>query len=296
MPWLKITFAVQKAELEHVSERLEQADAQAVTIEDAGDHPLFDRHDGELPVWDDSKVSGLFDAESGVDDVLAMLRDVFAPEALPGYEIETVQDQDWERSWMERFQPVQYGTDLWICPSWCEPPVSEATNVMLDPGLAFGSGSHETTRLCLQWLAEQSLQGKTLIDYGCGSGILAISALKLGAVSALGVDIDPQALQASRSNAEINSVSKRLSLALPAEVADGSKADIVFANILAGTLIDLRLHLLAMRKSAGVLVLSGILRAQEMLVYKEFEAGNTVEVSSDGDWLMMTVKANHPDI
>lgn len=296
MPWLKITFAVQKAELEHVSERLEQADAQAVTIEDAGDHPLFDQHDGELPVWDDSKVSGLFDAESGVDDVLAKLRDVFAPESLPGYEVETVQDQDWERSWMERFQPVQYGTDLWICPSWCEPPVSEATNVMLDPGLAFGSGSHETTRLCLQWLAEQSLQGKTLIDYGCGSGILAISALKLGAVSALGVDIDPQALQASRSNAEINSVSERLSLVLPAEVADGSKADIVFANILAGTLIDLRSHLLAMRKSAGVLVLSGILRSQEMLVYKEFEAGNTVEVFSDGDWLMMVVKANQPDI
>lgn len=296
MPWLKITFAVQKAELEHVSERLEQADAQAVTIEDAGDHPLFDRHDGELPVWDDSKVSGLFDAESGVDDVLANLKDVFAPESLPGYEIETVQDQDWERSWMERFQPVQYGTDLWICPSWCEPPVSEATNVMLDPGLAFGSGSHETTRLCLQWLAKQSLQGKTLIDYGCGSGILAISALKLGAASALGVDIDPQALQASRSNAEINSVSERLSLVLPAEVADGSKADIVFANILAGTLIDLRSHLLAMRKSAGVLVLSGILRAQEMLVYKEFEAGNAVEVFSDGDWLMMAVKANQPDI
>ncbi len=290
MSWLKITFAVKKDQLDIVTERLEFADAQAVTIEDAGNHPLFDLLDGESPVWDNNLVTGLFHAEQGLDAVLAGLAGTFAPGKLPDYKVESLRDQDWERCWMDRFQPIQYGCDLWICPTWCDAPDPDATNVMLDPGLAFGSGSHETTRLCMQWLARQKVNGKKIIDYGCGSGILSIAALKLGAVSALGIDIDPQALQASSSNAKINKVSKKLQLFLPGQLPENCSADIVFANILAGALIELKSHLLEMRTKRGVLVLSGILGTQEALIVDAYEPGNILQVEKDGDWLMMTVK------
>ncbi len=291
MSWLKISFAVKKDQLDIVSEQLEQAGAQAVTIEDAGDHPLFDLLDGEQPVWDSSLITGLFNAEQGLDAVLAELANSFTPHTLPDYQVETLADQDWERSWMDRFQPMQYGSKLWICPTWCEPPDPDATNIMLDPGLAFGSGSHETTRLCMQWLSGQELEGKSVIDYGCGSGILAITALKMGAAHALGVDIDPQALQASRQNAQLNLVSDSLQLELPKNVPEQSEADIIFANILAGTLIELKSQLLGFRKPQGVLILSGVLQSQKALIIKEFEAGNIVQVVSEGDWLMMSVIA-----
>jgi ribosomal protein L11 methyltransferase len=291
MSWLKISFAIQKARLDIVSEKLEQAGAQAVTIEDAGDHALFDLLDGEQPVWDSSLVTGLFNAETGVDTVLSELVNTFAPDALPEFRIEELADQDWERSWMDRFQPMQYGHNLWVCPTWCEPPEPGASNIMLDPGLAFGSGSHETTRLCMQWLSTQELAGKSVIDYGCGSGILAIAALKLGAVNALGVDIDPQALQASRRNAELNQVSECLQLVLPENVPEQAAADIIFANILAGTLIELKSQLLGFRKAAGILILSGVLQSQKSLIVQEFEAGNSIQVVNEGDWLMMSVSA-----
>jgi len=290
MPWLKITFAVEKGQLDFVTERLELAGAQAVTIEDDGDHPLFDLLDGESPVWDNNLATGLFDAEQGLDAVMAELTGSFAPDKLPDYRVKILADQDWERCWMDRFQPIQYGRNLWICPSWSDVPDPDATTVMLDPGLAFGSGTHETTRLCMQWLAKQQLNGKKVIDFGCGSGILAIAALKLGAASAIGIDLDPQALQASGSNAEINNVSDKLELALPEQLPANSSGDIVFANILAGTLIELKSRLLEMRAPQGVLVLSGILRTQKALVINAFAPGNILQVEKDGDWLMMTVK------
>ena len=291
MPWLNVTFAVGEDQLDTISEHLELAGAQSVTIEDAGDNPLFDLLDGEHPVWDSSLVTGLFNVQLGVDEVIAKLTRAFAPDALPECRVESLPEQDWERSWMDRFQPMQYGRNLWICPTWYKPPDPEAINIMLDPGLAFGSGSHETTRLCMQWLSTQRLEGKAVIDYGCGSGILAIAALKSGAASALGVDIDQQALQASRQNAQLNQVSERLQLALPANMPDQSAGDIVFANILAGTLVELKTQLLTLRKAQGVLVLSGILQSQQAMIYKEFEPGNTIQSFNDGDWMMMSVTA-----
>ena len=291
MPWLNVTFAVEENQLDYISAHLELAGAQSVTIEDAGDNPLFDLLDGEHPVWDSSLVTGLFNVQLGVDEVIAKLTRAFAPDALPECRVESLPEQDWERSWMDRFQPMQYGRNLWICPTWYKPPDPEAINIMLDPGLAFGSGSHETTRLCMQWLSTQRLEGKAVIDYGCGSGILAIAALKSGAASALGVDIDQQALQASRQNAQLNQVSERLQLALPANMPDQSAGDIVFANILAGTLVELKTQLLTLRKAQGVLVLSGILQSQQAMIYKEFEPGNTIQSFNDGDWMMMSVTA-----
>ena len=293
MPWIKITFAAGKDQLEIFSGRLESAGAQAVTIEDAGNDPLFDLLDGNHPVWDFNLVTGLFSDEQGEEAVLDQISHVFAPESLPEYRVESLPEKDWERSWMDRFQPMQYGRNLWICPTWLDPPDPDATNIMLDPGLAFGSGSHETTRLCMQWLSMQNLVGKTVIDFGCGSGILAIAALKLGATSAIGIDIDPQALQASRQNARLNRVSERLQLELPTNIPGQCEGDIVFANILIGTLIELKPQLLAMRNRHGVLVLSGVLKTQEALIYKAYEQDNILKVTSEGDWIMMSVTGDH---
>jgi ribosomal protein L11 methyltransferase len=267
------------------------AGAQAITIQDAGDSPLFDRLDGEMPVWDTSMVTGLFEADQQAEAVVSRLEKAFSPQPLPNYHIEELPEQDWERSWMERFQPMQYGDGLWICPTWSEPPDPAATNIMLDPGLAFGSGSHETTRMCLRWLASQDVSGKTVIDYGCGSGVLAIAALKLGATHAAGIDIDQQALKASRTNAETNHVSDRLELHQPADVAGLEKAGIVFANILAGTLVELKSELKSLCKNGGVLVLSGILQSQKKLIVDNYrEPGFIIDIHEDGDWVMLTLQ------
>jgi ribosomal protein L11 methyltransferase len=291
MAWLKFTVAAGKGQLDHVSGCMNAAGAQAITIQDAGDSPLFDRLDGEMPVWDTSMVTGLFEADQQAEAVVSRLEKAFSPQPLPNYHIEELPEQDWERSWMERFQPMQYGDGLWICPTWSEPPDPAATNIMLDPGLAFGSGSHETTRMCLRWLASQDVSGKTVIDYGCGSGVLAIAALKLGATHAAGIDIDQQALKASRTNAETNHVSDRLELHQPADVAGLEKAGIVFANILAGTLVELKSELKSLCRDGGVLVLSGILQSQKKLIVDNYrEPGFIIDIHEDGDWVMLTLQ------
>ena len=288
--WLKITLAATKGELQEVSAHLESAGAGAVTIEDAEDHPLFDHVDGSRPVWDNNIVSGLFDGSDGLDAVLTRLEDAFLPRPLPALQSEEVADQDWERSWLERYQPIHYGHNLWVCPTWHEQTDDSATTVFLDPGLAFGSGTHETTGMCLAWLAEHPPTGYTLIDYGCGSGILAIAALKLGASHATGIDIDPQALQASHANAERNGVAESLDLYLPEDQPEALKADLIFANILANTLVELKDHLLAMRNESGTLILSGILADQADSISAAYSAGNRVTRYQDGDWVTMSIE------
>ena len=288
--WLKISLAASRDELDSTSAHLEAAGAVSVTIEDAGDHPLFDHVDGTRPVWDNNIVSGLFDASGGTEAVVTQLEEAFGESSLPGYHVEEIPDTDWERSWLERYQPIHYGHGLWICPTWQEPEDDSATNIYLDPGLAFGSGTHETTGMCLRWLAEHPPAGKSVIDYGCGSGILAIASLKLGASNATGIDIDPQALTASRANAERNQVNDKLQLFLPADQPQALKADLIFANILANTLIELKTQLLAMRSETGTLILSGILSEQADEIAAAYSHGNRVTRQQDGDWIMMTVE------
>lgn len=183
---------------------------------------------------------GLFDAETDMNDVVAILENHPLLGAGFAHKIEQLEDKDWEREWMDNFHPMRFGERLWICPSWRDVPDENAVNVMLDPWLAFGTALHPTTSLCLQWLDSLDLTGKTVIDFGCGSGILAIAALKLGAAKAIGIDIDPQAIQASRDNAERNGVSDRLELYLPKDQPEEMKADVVVANILAGPLRELK--------------------------------------------------------
>ena len=193
------------------------AGAVAVTMEDNADEPVLEPGVGETPLWGKTRLSGLFDAGIDADALLSVFSERILEKC--NHRIEILEDKDWEREWMQHYQPMQFGDNLWICPSWLEPPDPLATNLLLDPGLAFGTGTHPTTALCLQEIAGMTLSGLQLVDYGCGSGILGIAALKLGARHALCVDNDPQALAASRDNAGRNAVAdSALTVALPEEV------------------------------------------------------------------------------
>ena len=231
MPWIQLRLNATATNAEAIGDELVESGAVSVTFQDSHDTPIFEPLPGETRLWGDTDVIGLYDAETDMKIVVAMLENT--PLLGQGFlhKIEQLEDKDWEREWMDNFHPMRFGERLWICPSWREVPDPNAVNVMLDPGLAFGTGTHPTTSLCLQWLDGLDLEGKTVIDFGCGSGILAIAALKLGATKAIGIDIDPQAIQASRDNAQRNGVSDALTLYLAKDQPDNLSADVVVANI-----------------------------------------------------------------
>lgn len=262
MPWIQLKLNTTRDYAENLSDALMEAGAVSITFQDTQDTPVFEPLPGETPLWSETEVTGLFDAACDMREVVAMLAQNPLLGADFAHKIEQVEDKDWEREWMDNFHPMRFGKRLWICPSWREVPDSQAVNVMLDPGLAFGTGTHPTTSLCLQWLDSLDLSGKTVIDFGCGSGILAIAALKLGAAKAIGIDIDPQAIQASRDNAQRNGVSDRLALYLSSEQPEALHADVVVANILAGPLRELAPLISVLPVSGGLLGLSGILASQ----------------------------------
>ncbi|CAE6887334.1 Methylates ribosomal protein L11 [Vibrio sp. B1REV9] len=263
MPWIQIKLNATNENAELIGDMLmEETGALSVTFLDAQDTPVFEPLPGETRLWGDTDILALYDAEADTDFIItqikasSMLADDFA------YKVEQLEDKDWEREWMENFHPMKFGERLWICPSWRDVPEPDAVNVMLDPGLAFGTGTHPTTALCLEWLEGLDLSGKTVIDFGCGSGILAIAAIKLGAEKVVGIDIDPQALQASRDNAERNGVADKLEVYLPQNQPEGLIADVVVANILAGPLRDLAPIIKSLVKPHGDLAMSGVLDTQ----------------------------------
>lgn len=260
MAWLQLKVRSSASEADSVEDILLAAGAAAVTMEDSGDQPLFEPPIGTTPLWQDTTVVGLFNADIDVATATLHINNALHPSEPLKFEI--LEDKDWVRAWMDDYHPIQFGERLWICPSWCEPPQPEAVNLMLDPGLAFGTGTHPTTAMCMRWLDKQDLDGKTVWDYGCGSGILAIAALLLGAASATGNDIDPQALTASRDNAQRNGIADdRLQLLLGAPQTP-QQVDVVVANILAGPLVALSEGIAALCKPGGLLALSGILDTQ----------------------------------
>lgn len=258
MPWLQLTFYSTKEKAEALADLLSGAGAAAVTMQDAADQPLYEPPPGATPLWQLTNVVGLFAENTDGDAVVRQLKSQLEG-IFPDYRSEVLEDQDWERAWMDDFKPMRFGKRLWIVPSWHEPPSGDTVNIMLDPGLAFGTGTHPTTRLCLEWLDGHDIKEKTVIDYGCGSGILALAAALLGAASVIGVDNDPQALVASLDNARRNGVN--IQAYLPGE-APTDPVDILVANILAGPLIDLAPRLAALVKPGGAIVLSGILPEQ----------------------------------
>ncbi|ENJ8202628.1 50S ribosomal protein L11 methyltransferase [Vibrio cholerae] len=263
MPWIQIKLNATNDNAEAIGDMLmEETGAVSVTFLDAKDTPVFEPLPGETRLWGDTDVVALYEADMDTSLILQqikasnMLAESFA------HKVEQVEDKDWEREWMDNFHPMQFGRRLWICPSWREVPDPQAVNVMLDPGLAFGTGTHPTTALCLEWLDNLDLTGKTVIDFGCGSGILAIAAIKLGAAKVIGIDIDPQALLASKDNAARNGVEDQIEVYLPKDQPEGLVADVVVANILAGPLRELSPIIKGLLKPGGQLAMSGILDTQ----------------------------------
>jgi ribosomal protein L11 methyltransferase len=287
MAWLELSLIVTAAQQAEVETALEDLGALAVTLLDAEDHPIFEPAPGETPLWPEIALSALFEADrdrAGLVHVLTDLVPDLSPERVA---FRIVEDQDWTRAWMDQFQPMRFGRRLWIYPWNIEPPADDADAIVvrLDPGLAFGTGTHPTTALCLEWLDALDLSGLTVIDYGCGSGVLAIAALKLGAAHVIGVDNDPQALAASRDNAERNGVADRLALQMPAEFAE-TPADALVANILAGPLAELAPRFAACVKAGGALALSGILRGQEIELVERYATWfEALAIDAREDWI-----------
>jgi ribosomal protein L11 methyltransferase len=269
MPFLQLTLELGTADPEPVEAALFEIGALSVTLEDAADDPILEPAPGALPLWPTVNIKAVFAGDAEQQAVLDGLREhVNSP--LPVHHFEELADRAWEREWLKDFHAMQFGERLWVCPAGQHPADPRAVIVDLDPGLAFGTGTHATTALCLQWLDQYPLLDKNVIDYGCGSGILAIAALKLGAQRAFGIDIDPQALLASRDNAERNGVSEYLSLSL--SDADLVAADLLIANILAGPLETLAPRLAALTRSDGHIVLSGVLTEQAPAVANVYRA------------------------
>lgn len=271
-----------------ISDVLETLGAVSVSLLDAKDAPVLEPAPGATPLWPEVDVQALFTTEQDALRASLGLK-VHFPD-LDGT-LSTLQDKAWERVWMDTFKPMRFGQRLWICPSWAPVPDADAVNLMLDPGLAFGTGSHPTTALCLTWLDGARLSGKTVIDYGCGSGILALAALKLDAERVFAVDIDPQALTAATANAAGNDLlhDNRLLVSFPEDLS--SPADILLANILLGPLQSLKTRFCELLEPDGLLVVSGILREQADSLVAEYKDTFTLETSNtQEDWALLVFR------
>jgi len=270
MSWLQLEFASTREQAPLLEDALLDCGALSVTLQDAADEPVLEPGVGETPLWSETKLLALFDAHCDTDAVIAALRTQLGE--LPSYRLQQLDDQPWERAWMADFQPMRFGQRLWVCPSWSEPPEPSAVVLRLDPGLAFGTGTHPTTALCLEWLDGLDLTGCTVLDYGCGSGILAIAALLLGAERAIGVDNDPQALVATHDNAVRNGIApERLLTFAPEQFPIDCRVDVAVANILAGPLQSLAPTLAQATRGGGQLALSGILGEQVAAVAASYQ-------------------------
>ena len=290
MPWIQIKLNATNQNAEPISDMLmEKTGALSVTFLDAKDTPVFEPLPGETRLWGDTDVLALYDAEI---DTQLVIQQIQASQLLAdgfAYKIEQIEDKDWEREWMDNFHPMKFGERLWICPSWREIPEPNAVNVLLDPGLAFGTGTHPTTALCLQWLDSLDLSGKTVIDFGCGSGILAIAAIKLGAAKVIGIDIDPQALLASKDNAARNGVADKIEVYLPQNQPDNLVADVVVANILAGPLRELSPVIKSLIKPGGQLAMSGVLNTQAEDVANYYRDELSIDpIAEQEEWCRIT--------
>lgn len=294
MSWLQIRIHTHRAQASPIEDALLVAGAVSVTMEDSADQPILEPALGETPLWMETRITGLFAADT--DTVQATVVATAAlGETLPHYRWEILEDKDWERAWMDNYQPMRFGQRLWICPSWKTPPQPEAITLMLDPGLAFGTGTHPTTAMCLTWLDSCKLTGKTVIDYGCGSGILGIAALLLGAQKVIAVDNDPQALLATRDNAERNGIeAERIETYLPEALPSNIQADVLVANILAGPLAELAETLSTLVADHGPIALSGILDIQAEQLNTHYQQWFAMEPAvNQQEWIRLS-GTRHP--
>lgn len=275
-------------DIDALSEALEETGALSITLTDKNDDPVLEPEPGTTPLWPDVVVNALYNDESEAHSAKLQMENKF-PHLQ--FVINHLEDQDWERAWMDDFKPQSFGKRLWICPSWSTIPEPDAINLILDPGLAFGTGTHPTTSLCLRWLDQADLHNKTVIDYGCGSGILALAALKLGASTVSAVDIDPQALQATQNNAESNHLANnnQLTIGIPEELH--SPVELIIANILLTPLMNLRDRFHSLLNPHGLLVVSGILSEQTDELINQYRSVFIHQKTVDQDgWSLIIFK------
>ena len=299
MAWQQLHLQCEKANVDLAEALLLEAGALSIALDDAGDQPLFEPLPGESPLWDEVILTGLFDATTDAGNrqaVEQLSHEIAAQVQATRVWLSAVDDKDWEREWMSNYHPIECANNLWIVPNWLTPPNPDATNIIMDPGLAFGTGYHATTRLCLDWLTEQDLKDKVVIDYGCGSGILGIGALLLGARQVYAVDIDPQAVLATNQNAVRNNVGDRLQAFLPEEFTDYCSqntvlpVDVIVANILAKPLIGLAPYFATLITQKGRIVLAGLIESQTDQVtdayqpYFDLDAKHAFTAQEDQHW------------
>ena len=294
MSWLQIKIPSSPEYAELFEDLLLESGCAAVTFQDAEDNPIFEPDLGTTPLWQSTVVTGLFSAEYDLQSTLAFIRTELNArlnddQVIPEVSAEILEDKDWERAWMDTYHPMQFGQRLWVCPSWRDVPDPTAVNLLLDPGLAFGTGTHPTTALCLEWLDAQPLEGQSVVDYGCGSGILGIAALLLGAASVVAVDIDQQALTATRDNLSRNQLpDNKLTTFLPEQVP-ALKADLLIANILAGPLVQLKSVFAELLKPGGRLLLSGLLNHQATDIHQAYNDCFILdELVEKDNWIRIT--------
>ena len=284
MTWQQITLTTTETLAPDLSDAFSELGAVSVTYMDAADEPVYEPNIGETKIWSHTHVIALFEMDIDINQVKLALKNQFDEQIIAQWRQEILEDQVWERAWMEYYQPMKFSDKLWVCPTGQEQHEENTICLTLDPGLAFGTGTHPTTALCLEWLASHDIKDKIVIDFGCGSGILAVAALLLGAKQVHAIDIDPQALIATKDNAEKNGVQANMYCYLP-EDFQAINADLVIANILAKPLIELSGQLIDLIKPKGQLILSGILNEQADAVSLAYSQQLNVESpTSQGDW------------
>ncbi|RIY31177.1 50S ribosomal protein L11 methyltransferase [Psittacicella melopsittaci] len=298
MSWIQITVKLHLADdkyAERIASELDNYGAISTTFMDNQDDPIFEPELNKIELWPNTNVVALFENDVDAQQIIDNLKTYLKVTELD-YEVEVIEDQDWVRVWMDQFHPMKFGEKLWICPSNQQVDEEGAVVVDLDPGLAFGTGTHPTTRMCLQYLdslaVTNALQDKVIIDYGCGSGILGIAAVKLGAKMAYCVDIDPQAIEATVSNAKNNQVSDKIKPFLVEDFAkENILGDITLANILAGPLVELAPTLAQLTKKDGLLALSGILDIKEKDIVTAYSPNFNIDaIAHDEEWIRVTGK------
>ncbi|UCE03090.1 MAG: 50S ribosomal protein L11 methyltransferase [Candidatus Latescibacterota bacterium] len=288
MAWKQLSMIVRSEDAAHVEPLLFEHGALCVAHAEVGDSPWYEAAPGEPCPWERVRLLVLFDVGVDAEALLAALRSALPSNVIDEAAFHELLDRDWVRAWMERFQPLRFGKRLWICPTTLAPPEPAAVNIRLDPGHAFGTGTHESTALCLEWLDSAELGGLGVLDFGCGSGVLAIAALRLGADEAWACDIDPLALDATRSNAELNGVRSRLWVGTP-DALPCARADVLIANILPRTLYDLAPALAALQQRGDRIVLSGILEDRVAPLLERYGDHYALEPAARrGDWVLLS--------
>ena len=283
--WLQISITVEQSAVKRITEAMDGLGAVAVSRQHAGGSSRFDTASSDFQGWSTENVSGLFPPDADQKTICNYLHD--ASGGHTGISCQILADRNWEQISRDQFKPFNVEGALWICPSWCQPPVPNAVNIIVDPGLAFGTGTHPTTALCLRQLNKIDLTEHTVLDWGCGSGILAIAALKLGALRATATDIDPKAMSTTLENSLNNGISDQMSVETPEQIVSPMIFDIVIANILANTLINLAPRFNSLLTADGLVLLSGVLDTQAEPVCDAFGPGYTFDTVPADEWILL---------